>query len=1056
MSRRYGTRVSIPLTLVVAVISLLLLCIISSVGGFPDVRRDIPHGLRDFESKDEGPASNLRASFLSFLGTLQDAEKKVRAAHTALAAMNRGRFEHPHGMEYGPDRGYTLDESRPVPTPPYRAESSPATHGNNKLVEYTDRTQYIIPRDVVEAARIVAEASPLPLPGDYGVEIAQVFEEHRSRSPYTSDAHPQDHQAWNRVDKNVSNPSRGAETDPEAHPSTEFWMTTIEQRGSSPFAPPGYKVWRNVRDYGARGDGVSDDTAAINAAISDGGRCGQGCGSSTIYPAFVYFPSGTYLVSSSIIQYYNTEFYGNPFDYPTILAASSFVGLGVISSDVYVGEKEEWYINTNNFLRSIRNFKIDITRTNPTAYVCGIHWQVAQGTSLENIIFYMMQDGRTTQQGIYMENGSGGFLTNLTFVGGNFGAYLGNQQFTTTRLTFLNCKTAVQIHWDWAWTMQDLVISNCTDGIVMAGGAGSTGQGVGSLIVLDTVIASTKNGIVTSLLAENSSSFLIQNSAFVAVETAILDRVKGQTLLAGGSRVNVQSWGFGRVAGASSNSTVYRGADVPAMNRSSSLTRNEGYLARSFFQRQRPAYTDIGVRQIVDVKAAGAVGDGRNDDTAVLNSILARAASTSSVVFFPFGVYIIRDTLHVPVGSRIIGQAWAQIMATGARFQDERNPHVAVRVGNPGDTGIVEIQSMLFTVSGPTAGVVLVEWNVHQSAQGSAGLWDSHFRVGGAIGSDLQLTNCPKGTGRVNEQCRAASLLLHLTAQSSAYFENVWVWTADHDLDSKSKDDQIDIYAARGVLIESHGPTWMYATASEHNILYQYQIAGARDLYMAMIQTESPYFQPSPKAPTPFTTGLFASDPTFSHCPSNSNTCAISWALRVIDSTAVYIMGTGFYSWFSNYVQDCLKTENCQQRAVEVSQSSTDTWIYNLVTKGTVEMIRPVGETPTYAANNVNGFMSSILAWIRVAGWSMSSGQTNSADHWVGVNDTAFRCCGRWYTAVAGDTCNTICGRQGISSDLFLALNPSLGGAQCDGALVQGRRYCVGSDRYGNSTSLGN
>jgi hypothetical protein len=59
------------------------------------------------------------------------------------------------------------------------------------------------------------------------------------------------------------------------------------------------------------GDGVTDDTAAINLAVSDGGRCGADCGSSTFYPAFVYFPPGTYLVSSPIIQYFNTEFFGN-------------------------------------------------------------------------------------------------------------------------------------------------------------------------------------------------------------------------------------------------------------------------------------------------------------------------------------------------------------------------------------------------------------------------------------------------------------------------------------------------------------------------------------------------------------------------------------------------------------------------------------------------------------------------------------------------------------------------------------------------------------------------
>jgi hypothetical protein len=46
-----------------------------------------------------------------------------------------------------------------------------------------------------------------------------------------------------------------------------------------------------------------------------------------------------------------------------------------------------------------------------------------------------------------------------------------------------------------------------------------------------------------------------------------------------------------------------------------------------------------------------------------------------------------------------------------------------VKVGEPGDVGIVEIQDMLFTVSGNTEGAVLMEWNVHELTQGLAGLW---------------------------------------------------------------------------------------------------------------------------------------------------------------------------------------------------------------------------------------------------------------------------------------------------------------------------------------------
>jgi hypothetical protein len=199
-------------------------------------------------------------------------------------------------------------------------------------------------------------------------------------------------------------------------------------------------------------------------------------------------------------------------------------------------------------------------------------------------------------------------------------------------------------------------------------------------------------------------------------------------------------------------------------------------------------------------------------------------------------------------------------MATGPQFEDELHPKVAVRVVEAGDVGVIEIQDMLFTVSGNTAGVILMEWNVHESVQGSAGIsgmsftgkgldiWltrtfvlDSHFRVGGAIGSSLQKDDCPKKSGSVNSDCVGASLLLHLTLTSSAYMENIWVWVADHDLDVITQ-DQIDIYVGRGVLIESQGPTWLYGTTSEHCVLYKYQLFGARDVLLGMIQTESPYY----------------------------------------------------------------------------------------------------------------------------------------------------------------------------------------------------------------------
>jgi polygalacturonase len=76
--------------------------------------------------------------------------------------------------------------------------------------------------------------------------------------------------------------------------ATSFWMEDITHQGSFPFGSnnANYQVFRNVRDYGAVGDGLTDDTAAINLAISDGGRCGASCGSSSVKGAVVYFPAG--------------------------------------------------------------------------------------------------------------------------------------------------------------------------------------------------------------------------------------------------------------------------------------------------------------------------------------------------------------------------------------------------------------------------------------------------------------------------------------------------------------------------------------------------------------------------------------------------------------------------------------------------------------------------------------------------------------------------------------------------------------------------------------------
>jgi Pectate lyase superfamily protein len=101
------------------------------------------------------------------------------------------------------------------------------------------------------------------------------------------------------------------------------------------------------------GDGIHDDTAAINAAISAGGRCvPRQCQSSTISPAVVYFPAGTYMLSYFIIDYYYTQLIGNPHDKAVLKGMPGFQGPGLIDADPYQSSGNQAYESTNVFFVS--------------------------------------------------------------------------------------------------------------------------------------------------------------------------------------------------------------------------------------------------------------------------------------------------------------------------------------------------------------------------------------------------------------------------------------------------------------------------------------------------------------------------------------------------------------------------------------------------------------------------------------------------------------------------------------------------------------------------------
>ncbi|WPH03444.1 Hypothetical protein R9X50_00632400 [Acrodontium crateriforme] len=693
-----------------------------------------------------------------------------------------------------------------------------------------------------------------------------------------------------------------------------------------------YKTFRNVKDFGAKGDGSTDDTAAINNALSSGTRCGQGCNSSTISPAIVYFPAGTYMVSKPLVQYYYTQMIGDPTNLPTIKGTSGFQGIALIDSDPYTDTGANWYINQNNFYRQIRNFNVDLTGMGTTG--AGIHWQVAQATSLQNIVFNMNKGSSSQQIGIFMDNGSGGFMSDLIFNGGQYGAFFGNQQFTSRNMTFNGCRTAVFMNWNWGWTLTGLTINGLDSGSSVGVDVSNSpsNQTVGSIVLADSSIQNCKIGVKSAYnknqnVPATGGTVVINNVDMSGTGMAVGDQNGNQILAAG----KISAWASGN-GYTNSNVPVKQQNSISPPATAASLKDSNGNI----FSRSKPQYAGLTSSSFSSAHAAGCKGDGQTDNTQCIQNFLNSAASANKIAYFDYGAYIVKNTIKVPNNIKIVGELWPMIVASG--FTDVNNPKPVFQIGDGGN-GAVEMSDMLFMISGPNPGAIMIQWNL-KSTQGASGMWDTHVRMGGSYGSNLMLSQCAKNPSQTspNTNCEAGFLMFQATSASSGvYLENTWFWTADHDMED-ALNRQISVYNGRGVLIQSPGPVWLWGTASEHSILYNYQFDGVQALFAGFIQTETPYMQPNSPAPAPFSFNSNFDDPTFTICTGTSTApCLDSWGLRVVNSKNIVIYSAGMYSFFNNYDQTCVSGQNCQLNMIRIQSSQVA--FYAITTKAAVNMI---------------------------------------------------------------------------------------------------------------------
>jgi glucan 1,3-beta-glucosidase len=479
---------------------------------------------------------------------------------------------------------------------------------------------------------------------------------------------------------------------------------------------------------------------------------------------------------------------------------------------------------------------------------------------------------------------------------------------------------------------------------------------LGTLVLLDS--HSTNSGTVIHFhdsskdTGNRNSQILIQNLVHDTNNPIAVDD-SGKTRLAATNYVD--TWVFGNLIPGG-----YESGESLTTSRPGALLSNG-----KFFTKVAPTYAQYATDQIVNVKAVSGypvMGDGRTDDSASLNAILRKNAANCKITYFPYGVYIVLSTLVIPPGSRIIGEAWAVISGSGAAFSDHNNPKPVVQVGSPGDVGVVEIQDMRFTVAQKSPGAKIVEVNVAGASPGDVAFWNCLITVGGTADTTIS-TTC---TNQDPSTCMAAFVQMHLTKTSSTYVENVWGWTADHNMDDSIS--PIIISTGRGLLVEATKGTWLPGTGFEHNWLYNYNFNQAQNVFAGLLQSETPYMQglnAVKTVPAPWTVNPTYGDPDYSWCASNDQKCRTALATNVNGGSDVALYNSGAWAFFNGpwnglYNNPCNGT--CQTNMMRVANSPVNLVWYSISTRS-ADIVVLDGDTNPAMVNNPGGWGAIIQAY---------------------------------------------------------------------------------------------
>jgi sugar lactone lactonase YvrE len=387
-------------------------------------------------------------------------------------------------------------------------------------------------------------------------------------------------------------------------------------------------VYLTREEFGTKADGVADDTLALQNAIDAiEARAGEG---------IVFVPSGRYRLTKTVYIWPGVRLIGYGITRPLFLLSDSSPGFqkGPAYMFFFTGGRSKDGApppdaHPGTFYSAISNIDLDLGEGNPGAV--GVRAHYAQHCFLAHMDFRV----RSGLAGIH---DGGNVAQDVHFYGGQYGIWTRKPspgwQFTILDASFENQREAAIREHEAGLTLIRPVFRNVPTAIAI------DDKYSDELWVKDGVMESISGpAIVISNEMNPRTEINVENVSCRGVPVFASFRESGKRVTAPGPIYEVSTFSHGlhydRLGAAGQVQDVF-----------------ETKLLKSAPREMPSDIRDLpSMESWVSVKALGAKGDGKSDDTAVLSKAIAEHPT----LYFPTGQYLVSDTIRLKPDTVLIG-----------------------------------------------------------------------------------------------------------------------------------------------------------------------------------------------------------------------------------------------------------------------------------------------------------------------------------------------------------------------------------------------------------------